>query len=165
MTITIRQAGVEDAPIVARLNDVVQQLHVDVRPERYRALQQDDPARLRHVEQLLARPDAYTFIAEASGEAVGYFVGLFITVENVFLHPQRDFHIDQMAVAEAHQGKGVGHRLMAQAKTTARTLNADRLTLGVASFNEGAIAFYEREGFAISSLKMALPLEAGQESP
>ena len=52
--------------------------------------------------------------------------------------------IDQLAIAPAHFGNGLGALLMAQARKSSPT----RLTLKVNKDNARALRFYEREGFA-----------------
>jgi ribosomal protein S18 acetylase RimI-like enzyme len=58
------------------------------------------------------------------------------------LHP-RDFYLDQLWVAPAHQGRGIGRALLAHA----RAQLPDEIWLRCVVENASAWAWYEREGF------------------
>ncbi len=161
MTITIREADKDDSKLLARLNMAVQQPHMDAMPHRYRPLSPDSPELIAFFEERLSEDNTRTFIAEYDGEAAGYVHCILRDIpDNVFVYGLRDFHIDQIAVLERHQGKGIGQALMEYAIQKAKDFNADRLSLGVVAFNEGAIRFYERLGFTIGSYRMSLQIES-----
>ena len=76
---------------------------------------------------------ARTIVAEdAGGAPLG-----FVTIE------LESGYLDQLAVAPAAQGRGIGRRLLAEA----RRLSPRRLALQVNQDNRPAVRFYEREGF------------------
>lgn len=52
-----------------------------------------------------------------------------------------------LSVLESERGSGVGQALTEAAAKVARDAGAEALFVGVAHSNEGAIRFYEREGF------------------
>lgn len=58
------------------------------------------------------------------------------------------WYINAVASYEAHRGKGVGRRLIADAEDRARAHGCNRLSLIVASENPRARSLYERSGFA-----------------
>ena len=57
-------------------------------------------------------------------------------------------YVDNLHVAEAHEGRGLGRRLMAATATEMRALGHDRLHLTVAVSNARANRFYKRLGGA-----------------
>lgn len=58
-------------------------------------------------------------------------------------------HIHRLAVGEAHQGAGIGQRLVAAAAASALNDGLAMMTLKVSWANESARRFYERLGFSV----------------
>jgi ribosomal protein S18 acetylase RimI-like enzyme len=56
-------------------------------------------------------------------------------------------HVHHLRVLHHRQRQGLGRLLMEHVEDEARSLGFRRLSLGVESWNEGAIAFYKRLGF------------------
>lgn len=77
-------------------------------------------------------PRAQTTVFEAQGEVIG------------FLSLIEGDHIGALFVAPEHQGQGVGSALMEQCKA-----GKELLTLAVYRKNQRAVAFYQRQGFAL----------------
>lgn len=89
----------------------------------------------------------YNLVAESSGKVIGQLS------LNVCQSPRRR-HVAEfgMAVAEEHQGQGVGSALLRAALDMADNwLNIRRMELTVYSSNEAAIALYERFGFEVEA--------------
>lgn len=160
MTIIIRNATIDDAQLLAKLNMSVHQPHVTAQPHRYKALTADNPELIADFEKRLSDETSYTFIAETEQEAVGYaHCFLRQTGENIYVYSLLDFHVDQLAVIESHQGQGIGKTLMEHVIQFAKDHHAGRVSLGVAAFNIDAIRFYERLGFSIGSHRMSLTIK------
>jgi len=85
------------------------------------------------VRDLLPQAELYVHENENTGQIDG-FIGL---TEN---------HIEGIFVAKAARSKGIGKALLEYAKS-----RKPRLTLGVYQKNERALAFYQREQFAVHS--------------
>ena len=83
----------------------------------------------------LQRDGARILVAEADGQLAGL----------VTVAPDTGY-IDQIVVATAAQRRGVAARLIAAARAVSPTV----LELHVNQDNEPAVAFYRREGFAVS---------------
>jgi GNAT superfamily N-acetyltransferase len=77
------------------------------------------------------------FVAHAKRRAAGY----------VALHPEADavILIDHVLVAPGHEGRGIGHRLLAHAEGYAIAEGATRLEI-VEEDNRPARSFYHRSG-------------------
>ncbi len=59
-----------------------------------------------------------------------------------------------LAVAEDHQGKGIGSELMRTAEEWLRERGAVKVQLMVRSQNELVLSFYEKVGYVISDVKV-----------
>ena len=155
MTLTIRRAQRGDIHTLIRLVRTVHQQHIDANPDRYKPLNTQDPALLQFYRDHLSNPEAHVFLAERNETSVGFLLAYLRHIpENPFIYTGTDFHIDQISVEAAHQSQGIGGRLMETALETARELDVDSVSLGVAAFNQRAVRFYERYGFEVSSLRM-----------
>lgn len=75
-------------------------------------------------------PNAEVYVYDDSGEILG-FIGM-----------NADY-IEGIFVAEGHQGRGIGHQLIAAVK------KKKRLSLHVYEKNKAALAFYKAEGFQV----------------
>ncbi|EPC03074.1 IAA acetyltransferase [Litchfieldella anticariensis FP35 = DSM 16096] len=78
------------------------------------------------------------YVATIGNKTVGAYV----------IQPIMDgvFELMNIAVAPAHQGKGIGAKLLEHAVKKARELGAGRLELGTGTFGY-QLAFYQRAGF------------------
>jgi ribosomal-protein-alanine N-acetyltransferase len=88
-------------------------------------------------ELALRRGRAYR-VARQGRETVGYFGLMFV---------EDEAHVTTVAVAPEHQGKGIGHDLMAGAVRLCLAEGVRQLSLEVAVSNERAQALYRRFGF------------------
>lgn len=67
-----------------------------------------------------------------------------------------DCYLAHLAVAEGHQGKGIGSMLLDASKEFASDHGFTRLTLIVSEKNPGARALYERNGFETTDVRYGL---------
>ena len=56
-------------------------------------------------------------------------------------------NVDQLVILERYRGKGLGKKLMDEAKRIAKENGCDRIELNCWLFNENALAMYEHIGF------------------
>lgn len=109
---------------------------------------------LRHLEE--QPPNSYLFVAEdADGERAG-FIHLQRTTD--FFTGHSNCHVSDIAVASAHEGRGVGRQLLAHAERWASEYQCDLVTLAVFPGNERARALYEAAGYAPDLLRLAKPV-------
>ncbi len=71
----------------------------------------------------------------------------------VMYHAADEGEIPSVAVSSSHRKKGVGHALMTELFTRARTLALTRLFLEVRRSNTAAIALYESHGFLVAGTR------------
>lgn len=57
--------------------------------------------------------------------------------------------ISRIAVRRSHQGKGVGQDLLVEAERRLAALGCVKVNLQVVESNTGAVAFYEKSGYAV----------------
>ena len=98
-------------------------------------------------EGWLAGPGAVLLLAEQDSRAVGYAMVVVGHGPSTWDAGERTAELETLAVLPAARGAGVGRALMEAAFAAAKARGADSMAVGVAHTNEGAIRFYEREGF------------------
>lgn len=109
---------------------------------------------LRHLEEQPA--NSHLFVAEdADGTRVG-FIHLQRTSD--FFTRRGNCHVADLAVAPAHEGRGVGKALLAHAEQWARQHHCQLVTLAVFRGNERARALYEAAGYGVDLLRLAKPV-------
>ena len=109
---------------------------------------------VRHLEEQPA--NSFLFVAEdEDGERVGF---LHLQKTQDFFTGRSNCHVSDLAVAQEHEGRGVGTALLAHAEAWAREHRCALLTLGVFPGNERANRLYEASGFAPDLLRLAKPL-------
>jgi len=105
----------------------------------------DPEAAERALRQLLALPDAgAVWLAEVGGEAVGY---LALTWGFSLEYHGRDAFIDELYVAPAHRGRGIGREAIEVADAACRSRGIRALHLELERANVRAEALYRRAGF------------------
>jgi RimJ/RimL family protein N-acetyltransferase len=107
-----------------------------------------EPSVLRQRSEQSDRADGVHLVADASGELVGFLVAY--RGHGRRIQHRADF---AMAVVAAHQGRGIGHRLLTALDAWAAEVGVSRLELTVMAHNERAIALYERAGYAREGVK------------
>ncbi len=104
---------------------------------------------LEFLSNLVFRPGCGSFLPEASYSArdlrTNDLMGFVLTSR---ISPQ-DGHIPQIAVAPAHQGKGLGVELLGRAIRYLDLNGYQRVSLTVTESNSGAFKLYQRFGFSV----------------
>ncbi len=67
-------------------------------------------------------------------------------------HKNSVIELMNIAVYALHQGKGIGTALLQHAITVARTLKAEKMTVGTGTFGY-QLAFYQKLGFRVQSIE------------
>ncbi len=96
--------------------------------------------KLRHIDADIAANAEGIFVAEEEGEVIGY-------ITTVLDRETLLGRIPNMAVARAHQGKGVGKALMAAALEYLRAQGMEHAKIEALEQNKVATTFYPRVGF------------------
>jgi ribosomal protein S18 acetylase RimI-like enzyme len=144
----IRIVETKDHHLISALVEEVQNLHAKLHPELYKPFEQTaiEPA----LEQHIADPDCFVYLATKEEEAIGYMICFIKEIkENAFHYDLRILYIDQLCVQKAHQKSGAGKLLMEQAEKMAKEHAINRIELDHRSSNMVAAAFFRKKGYEI----------------
>ena len=140
----IRRATQEDIPAILRLLEQVLAVHHQGRPDLFR--EKGTKYSGPELAQMLGQADAPIFVLEESGRVAGYLIGQMIKADGAAQEPVTTFYVDDLGVDEAARGKGIGRKLMEYARDYAREQGCHNLTLHVWEGNPAAQAFYSSMG-------------------
>lgn len=136
MSVTIRSAAADDAPLVLRFIRGLAE---------YERLPHECVATEADLRETLfgPRPQAEVLIAEADGEPAGF--ALFFHNYSTFL-ARRGLYLEDLFVLPEARGRGVGRALLARLAHIARERGCGRFEWSVLDWNESAIGFYRSLG-------------------
>lgn len=104
---------------------------------------------------------ACLFLAESSGEAVGFLAARIRSIPPYFGGGQTGF-ISEVYVDGRHRSKRIGERLMAASTEWFREIGISRIELQVIAGNSGAREFYARHGWREELVQMVWQEEPGE---
>lgn len=142
--VQVRKAEKKDISSILSLLDEVNEIHEKARPDIFKRGQKYHE---KDVEALLEDKKVHILVAEEE-TVLGYAI-LFEEEqkEDELMKERRFLYLDDLCVDKKARGKGVGSLLLREAEKLARSLSYSTITLRVWSFNEKAIAFYQKEGY------------------
>ena len=149
MDFTVRAGTIDDVERLEPLWHALRDHHVTL-PEMLSPRTPDESwaVRKRTYEDWLGAEDHTLLLAERDGEPIGYtVVSVSDELPATWDVGDRVAEIETLSVLESERGSGVGQALTEAAAKVARDAGAEAVFVGVAHTNEGAIRFYEREGF------------------
>jgi GNAT superfamily N-acetyltransferase len=154
-TLSIRRAGLADAPIVARLNGL---LFAADSARHDPQVDQGWPAREgeAYFRKLLDDGRAASWLAVDDDEPVGYAVGRLSGPSPI--RPPIVADLESIFVVDARRSAGIGALLVDGFVAWARDAGASSLQVTAYAANDRALAFYERIGFTPRSVVLARPL-------
>jgi N-acetylglutamate synthase-like GNAT family acetyltransferase len=134
--VVIREAQETDAAVIAALyRSLVQDAHINVRPERLKAIAAD--------------PNNYLFIGEVDGVVCGT---LLLTICLDAMYGSQPFGvIENVVVSETRRSTGIGSRLMEHAEAVCHEHDCSKMMLLSAAARAQAHRFFERHGFSSAS--------------
>ena len=106
---------------------------------RYFKLEPKDLASFDHPQETIIDKGGHILLASKDGVMVGCCALIAMATG--------EFEVAKMAVAEGHQGSGIGRRVLEETIATARALGAKRLYLETNHILGPAIRLYEAVGF------------------
>ncbi len=156
---TIRPATPDDEAALVEIQHSSAIHHATVDPDRWRVpTLEEEVASRRHWH--VVRPRDEALVAVAGGRPIGM-------IELWLRRPKGppgarkpmtvvDFGI---AVSPDWRGRGVGTALLVAAEDWGRARGAERMSMDLDAFNEGALRLYERLGYQVHALNMDKPIE------
>lgn len=94
---------------------------------------------------MLAQPDKLVLVADVDGQVIGHLTGRFEEATQIRSVPVAT--LASMYVRPAHRSKGIGARLVEMFRGWARDQGAGRVAVTAYASNEGAVRFYQGQGF------------------
>lgn len=156
VAITIRPAVSEDADGITRTYLESAEYHAGLDPERY-SIPTVETITARYREGRQHPPDAgakgITFVAERSGEIVG-FVDARLDRSPDPMHREMTYcHVVEIAVSYRHQNQAIGGRLLQAAEDWGHQQGAEFASLEYLAANKRAGMFYQqRMGYHVASI-------------
>ena len=164
MSCQVRLAESADYCAASRLWAEADMLHARERPDRFRPT--DQPARSQRLfDAHLANADQALLVAEVDGDVVGLVRVQALERAEVpdvpALTPRRYAMVQELAVAQTHQRRGIGTRLMTEAHRWARDRGVTEVGLSVYEFNQPALRLYSKLGYSPDSRRLSCKLDQG----
>ncbi|MGT2925028.1 GNAT family N-acetyltransferase [Streptococcus caviae] len=152
----IRLAQAKDIPAIERLLQQIFQVHYQVRPDLFRETETGSKYSAKELEELLQDVSRPIFVyADDQGHILAHlFLILKETNDSPVSKPMKTLFIDDLCVSEEARGQKIGQELYEFALKYAKDMGCYNLTLNVWNDNEGALAFYERQGLKPRETKM-----------
>lgn len=156
----IRPAVIQDYNSLCDLMRIVDQLHSDHFPDRYKVPEEHNVRSLEYIRETILSPNSRIFIAESGKMLVGFIVVLLVETSDFPILVKRKFAvIDNIGVNPENRKQGIATALMISAEEWAKEKGAQSLELNVYLFNTAAQHLYEKLGYTPISFKMNKPLE------
>jgi GNAT superfamily N-acetyltransferase len=161
----VRQATDADARSIAVLNDFVQALHVEHRPDRFKPPDVDTFTAV--VEGWLRSANRRIWLADDSnGTPIGYVMGVrFDRPPNALVAGATVVELDQVVVDPTARGQGIATALCGAVLQWASALGADRVELSTWAFNDSAQSLFASLGFTPDYLRLSRPTNDVGEVP
>ncbi|MGG2060041.1 GNAT family N-acetyltransferase [Priestia megaterium] len=142
-----------DADTIAKLNQSVHQLHVELYPEHFQTY---DFQKIHEFFKNVMKDDRFIFLlGENEGQHVGFaWLEIKQYSETMFKKTYKSIYVHQINIAEPYKNKGFGSSLMKEIYSIAREKEITTIELDYWSDNTIAESFYEKEGF-VTYRKMA----------
>lgn len=128
----------------------VHAMHIAWRPDIYEMVDE-----LYSVERLAEAVKARElYVAKVGDVVVGYVLLKIHNYDWPGVVRRKVMFIDEIAVYESCRNQGIGTQMMEDVRALAKAFGCTDLQLGVYPQNDGAVAFYQKCGFAIRSIDM-----------
>ena len=146
----LQLATPSDRTAINELARQVHEMHVSWRPDIFCMAEELYPQ--ERFDAHLKNRELY--VAKIEGNVVGYALLIMRDICHDGMVPSRIMQIDEFCVHEAARGHGIGTEMMADTRVLAKAFRCHRLMLKVYPQNNGAIRFYEANGFMIRAIDM-----------
>lgn len=155
----IRLAERGDIPQMIPLLNTLDQLHLKLYPDRFRALPRGTRTP-QMITDLMKSKAWQIWLATEPGKVWGLMALEYRTRTGTIVVPEQYVLVDMIVVAEEKRGMGIGKQLMAFAEEEGRRQGCKRIELKVYDRNEAALGWYESIGFGQVIHTLARKIEA-----
>lgn len=146
MPIEVRPARRDELARVNELRRMVNDVHVQGRPDMFRPGFNEELQ--RHVYDQFDGEDSDVLVALIDGVICGFATVQYIRRPESPYSLARDYyHVKEFGVDAAYRRQGVATALVEFMKEHARKKGFHRIELDAWTFNKGALTFYENAGF------------------
>ncbi len=146
MEFTIRLAEKGDEEAIGKLLEAIHAQHAAGRPDLFGGGR--PKLTPREVAALFGKEEEPVLAAVTpEGELLGYAICAVKPNTNPAQGQYTTLYIDDLNVAASARRSGVGSALLEACRALAQKAGCYNLTLNVWAFNQGAVAFYEKNGF------------------
>ncbi len=151
MNTVIRQAIESDLAAVQKLSKELfeSEQHRDPLLNMQWTYQQEGE---EHFKKRVSGEEGVCFVAEISGEVVGYTTGSVMRI--VSWRPVRRVEMENLIVSDSYRGQGIGEKLAERLVEWAKEQGVERIMVSAYAANDGAIKFYKRNGFVPDSIEL-----------
>ncbi len=149
----IREIDASEADLLVPLNDVVQGLHTDIRPDVFRSPARDDL--VEYFKGWLKEPDVSCVVLIKDSVAIGY--ALFevqISEQSPLTQEQTRGVLHHLAVLPEFQRQGYGRELVAEVKKRLADQGIEQVVADIWTFNAGSRALFSSLGFTDRAVRM-----------
>ena len=154
MSIEIERAKIEDYESFLDIFFEIGQLHQVNVPWKFNKPSSEIFSKEYYLETLTNK-DSFFIIAKDEGEVIGYILAFKrMPSDNPIFKERTYVSIEDLAVKNGHQKRGVGTLLMDELEKQLKISDINDIELNVWSFNQNAISFYEKKGYVTFSQKM-----------
>lgn len=153
MDVTIEPAAASDFDQISRLFVEENRFHAELLPGRFQVV---EPIMTHEwFNAVLSSPARTLFVARNAGQVMGVLLlQEMANPDDEIFRSRRYLYVDELMVAGAYRGRGIGRRLMEAAEGWARERGIEEIELNVWERNVGAIAFYEHLGYTAVRRRM-----------
>lgn len=152
----IRKATEADLQALAVLFRQLHEYHIRIAPDSHRMpFEQYFELEMKY---FLEDEELNILVAEEKEELTAYAAFRIFDRDRAERIPARICYIEHFTVAEEHRRSGIGTELFEAVRSFAREQECDRIQLGAAAVNTGALGFYEKQGLKPRTIKMELTL-------
>lgn len=138
----IREMRKRDYPMVEKLLQQLNEVHIEGRPELFVA--QKQVYTRDFFESMISNEEMITILAEINHAVVGICVVSLMNTSGMV--KMKTAYVDELVVDKPYRRRGIGRALFAEASKRAKKMGAQRIDLMVWSFNKNAISAYDAYG-------------------
>ena len=144
----------DDLKEINKIAKQAHDMHVAWRPDIY--VTSETPIDIDYYRELLQNDRI--LVLKENDRTIGYIMYSFFERNNAVMRYKKILHIEQIAVDEKNQNKGVGSQLMTYVIDYAISLGCTDMMLTVNEANIKARKFYEKLGMRIENVRLSMTL-------